>query len=727
MTLTCSPDIDHAPRLELNQRGMKPSQGKRGLTIGCYFPGAVRVEVLHLQSGKTVCELPKLNDAGEFFGAVGRRFKPFRYQFRVRYPEQSIEVIDPYQFAPELDSEQQFMFAEGTLEQAYHYLGANWHCQDGIEGVRFALWAPNAKRVNLIGDFNHWDDDAHPMLHCGDSGIWQLFIPRLTANQHYQFHILGDDNLWRKKADPYAKVMALPPFNAGRVPAKPPYQWQDQKWLRQRGEGNSWQEPLSIYELHAGSWKRDEHNRHLNFDQLADSLIPYVKQMGFTHIQLMPIMAHPFTGSWGYQPIGLYSLDPRLGTQDQLKGFIDRCHQQGIGVLLDWVIAHFPKDSYGLERFDGTALYEHHDPSKAHHPDWDTALFNYGRNEVRSYLLSNAFYWLKEFHFDGLRLDAVSSMLYLDYSRGPDEWQPNIDGGNEHLEAVSLLKTLNQRCHFNFPGVLMVAEESTSWSGVSHGIEQGGLGFGYKWNMGWMNDCLRYLNQDPLYRCHHHGLMNFAMVYAYSENFILAISHDEVVHGKGAMLSKIPGDPWQQFATLRAFYGFMWAHPGKKLLFMGQEFGQWQEWHHDGQLDWPLLGFDTHQGVQRFVSELNALYKATPALYELDHSDEGFRWLDCDDAERSLFSFVRYDSQGNAVVAIINMTPQVHTDFRLGVPQAGLYTTLINSDHRRFGGSGVTSDVPHPSEAIEAHQQPHSIRITVPPLGCVYLARESAL
>ncbi|BDY05894.1 1,4-alpha-glucan branching protein GlgB [Ferrimonas sp. YFM] len=718
MTQVAAPLAPLAP----HQLGMQMTGDT--LMVGCRFPGAIAVTLLSLSPKRKVASLPQWGSQGDFYGPIPRRRRPFRYLLKVEYEQHSVEVIDPYQFPSLLEPRQRYLFAEGSEERAWHFLGANPREIEGIAGVHFCLWAPNARQVCLMGDFNHWDRHSHPMRHQGDSGLWELFIPALAAGEHYKFHIQGSDGHWRSKADPFAREMELPPHNASRIPSHDEYQWQDQEWMAQRRRRNSYQAPLSIYELHAGSWRRAPGNRPLTYRELARDLVPYVKEMGFTHIQLMPLASHPFEGSWGYQPIGLFAPDARLGSPEDLKALVDACHQAGIGVLLDWVAAHFPSDPHGLNRLDGTALYEHEDPRLGLHPDWDTQLFNYGRHEVVSYLLSNAFYWLEQFHFDGLRLDAVSSMLYLDYSREEGQWLPNAEGGRENLEAAAFLRTLNQRLHFNFPGVQVIAEESTTWPGITRPVDAGGLGFGYKWNMGWMNDTLRYLQQDPIHRRHHHGLMNFAMLYAYSEHFILSLSHDEVVHGKGSLLNKIPGDLWQKFATLKAYLGFMWTHPGKKLLFMGGEFGQWNEWNHQQSLDWHLLEYPSHQGVQSWVQALNRLYRDNPALHQLDHQPQGFSWLECNDADNSVFSYLRQDEQGRHLLVVVNMTPVPRQHFQLGVPSEGRYLELLNSDAEEFDGSGVVNGQPLVTRPEPLHGQPCRVSLTLAPLATLVLAQE---
>lgn len=620
-----------------------------------------------------------------------------------------------------LNAEDLYLFSRGEQERAWRFLGANHRTHQGVDGVLFAVWAPSASRVSVVGDFNHWHSDAHSMRRHPGFGVWEVFIPGVQAGQHYKYQIVSEHGVTQPwKADPYARAMQLRPQTASVVPQKDAYAWQDSQWMSARAAGSPHGAPMLIYEVHAGSWRRHWHDdSFLSYTELAEQLVSYVKDMGFTHIQLMPVSEFPFDGSWGYQPIGLFSPTRRFGTPDELRMLIDRAHQQGIGVLLDWVPAHFPSDDHGLARFDGTCLYEHEDPRKGFHPDWNTLIFNYGRSEVLSYLLSNAMYWLEEFHVDGLRFDAVASMLYLNYSRKEGEWVPNHYGGIENLEAIHLLREVNERAYRNFPGIAMIAEESTAWPGVTDFTSRGGLGFGFKWNLGWMNDSLRYMARDPIHRQYHHTDLTFGLLYAFSESFILALSHDEVVHGKGALLEKMPGDDWQKFANLRAYYGFMWAHPGKKLLFMGAELAQRREWSHDRALDWSLLDVPAHQGVQSLLRDLNTVCAAQPALYAADDSSDGFEWIDADARHASLFAFLRKAPDAPTVVAIVNMTPTVHSDWRVGVPEPGFYRELINTDSHLYGGSGQGNLGGLHAEAVPSHGRAWSLRLNVPPLATV--------
>ena len=654
------------------------------------------------------------------------------YKLAIAYPYSTVVEQDPYKFTSTLDQNAVYLFNEGTLEQAQRHLGAHWTITDNVEGVRFTVWAPNAKSVSLIGNFNHWNSTRHPMRKHLSAGIWEIFIADIVdkngedaADNNYKFSILTESGERLEKADPFASSMQLPPQTASCIPSKTVsavWQQSPAKAWAQRAERNAINAPISIYEVHAGSWKRDENNQFLSYQALSEQLVPYVKELGFTHIQLMPISEFPFDGSWGYQPVGLFAPTSRFGTLSDFQFFVDACHEANIGLLIDWVPGHFPADAHGLAQFDGSHLFEHADKRQGFHPDWNTHIFNYDRAEVQSFLLSNALAWFDNFAIDGLRVDAVASMLYLDYSRKEGEWIPNQFGGRENLGAIELLKQVNQRCYKNHPGIMMVAEESTAWPGVTEFTDQGGLGFGYKWNMGWMNDSLEYMSCDPLYRQHHHHEMTFSLAYAFSENFILPLSHDEVVHGKGSLLAKMPGDDWQKFANLRAYYGFMWAHPGKKLLFMGCEFGQRAEWNHNQSLDWHLLGQTEHQGVQTLIKALNNSYCHQSALFELDTDHQGFDWIDASNAEQSVFSFLRYNkAKDEHVVVVSNMTPACQQSYRIGVPSKGAYEVIVNTDDTEFGGSGFAKNTSYSTETIEWQGFAQSICIELPPLSSVYL------
>lgn len=727
--------VESENRQETNKPQQKKSQTtvsttKAQLVVRCFLRGACQVDVIGLKDGRKVARLEKVNDEGLFAGVMGRRINPFLYKLRVEYPLSVEEVIDPYQFNSVLNDDDLYLFGEGRLEQGFRFLGANWREIDKVSGVHFCLWAPNARRVSVVGDFNQWDGTRHVMRQHVANGVWEIFLPNVSESQHYKFELITSKGERVIKSDPYAKAMQSAPDNASLVPLKQQYDWQDKHWLIERAKQAWHQMPISTYEVHLASWRRKGANgeEYLNYQDLIEELIPYVVEMGFTHLQLMPISEYPFDGSWGYQPVGLYAPSHRFGDALGLKAFIDACHQAGIAVVLDWVAAHFPKDPHGLVQFDGTSLYEHQDPMRGEHPDWDTLIYNYGRGEVQSYLLSNACYWLEEFHFDGLRLDAVSSMLYLDYSREPGQWQPNEHGGRENLEAIEFLQTLNQRLYQAFPGIIMIAEESTAWPGVTKSVDDSGLGFGFKWNMGWMNDSLRYLNRDPIHRSHHQNELTFSLMYCFTEQFALSLSHDEVVHGKGALLNKAPGDDWQKFANIRAYLGFMWGHPGKKLMFMGAEFGQRDEWDHNKSLDWHLLQFAPHQGLQAWVKDLNNLYRQQTSLYCQDNLSHSFQWLDCDSPQTSVFSFIRFgQTSDDHLVFVVNMTPQVHQGFRIGLPKATHYQEVLNSDSEYYGGSGVGNTGIIVNENTPYQGMSQSGVLTVPPLACLVLSPSASV
>jgi 1,4-alpha-glucan branching enzyme len=628
------------------------------------------------------------------------------------------------------------LLGEGTHFEAFNKLGAHVIDHDGVSGVHFAVWAPNARRINVVGDFNGWNGRAHPMRVLEQSGYWEAFVPGLAQGANYKFEVIGADGRTVLKADPCARYFETPPRTASIVWDSGGYQWQDGTWMTDRAARDRWQRlPMSVYEVHLGSWQRAPDGRLHSYREMADRLVPYVKDMGFTHVELLPVMEHPFTGSWGYQVIGFFAPTSRFGTPEDFKHLVDAFHQAGVGVILDWVPGHFPKDQHGLARFDGTALYEHSDPRQGEHQDWGTLVFNYGRHEVRSFLLSNALFWLNEFHIDGLRVDAVASMLYLDYSRKAGEWVPNKYGGRENLDAIEFIKQLNILIERECPGAFVSAEESTSWPGVTRAVHLGGLGFTYKWNMGWMHDMLDYMKEDPVHRKWHHNKITFSMMYAYSEKFALPFSHDEVVHGKRSMLDKMPGDAWQKHANLRALYGYMFVHPGKKLMFMGAEIGQWREWNHDWQLDWEVLGDPRHAGLQRWVRDLNRVYAQEESLWDADFDPAGFSWIDCNDHEHSIIALKRRANGERAdrptgeqanrpspfTIAVVNFTPVVRRDYRLGVPTAGDYAELLNSDAEVYGGSNIGNQGHVTAEAIPAHGYERSLSLTVPPLGFLLL------
>ncbi|VUD51060.1 1,4-alpha-glucan branching enzyme GlgB [Thalassocella blandensis] len=695
---------------------------KTQIVVRAFLPHAHQVELIDYTSKSPVAQMQCIHEAG-LYSAVLDSAALDKYKFRVTYDEAVLDLEDPYRFSSTIGEQDIYWWGEGTHEKAYKFLGAHLMEIDGVAGCRFAVWAPNAKRVSVVGDFNHWDGRRSVMRKLIPSGIWEIFVPGIDVGTRYKFEIKArDGNLLPHKADPFGFYAQVPPEQASVVVDVDAYQWQDQDWQKKKYLWTKRDRPMSIYEIHAGSWRRvpEEGNRYLNYRELAEQLIPYVKEMGFTHVQLMPISEFPFDGSWGYQPIGMYAATSRFGSIDDFKYFVDQCHQQDIAVLIDWVPGHFPTDAHGLGLFDGTPLYEHADERQGFHPDWNTFIYNYGRKEVANFLMANAIFWLDQYHIDGLRVDAVASMLYLDYSRDEGAWIPNRYGGRENLEAIDFIRMTNERVYKNFPDAMMVAEESTSWPGVSKPVNFGGLGFGYKWNMGWMNDSLDYISKDPIYRQYHHHDMTFSMYYAFSENFILPLSHDEVVHGKGSILGRMPGDPWQKFANLRAYYGFMWGHPGKKLLFMGSEFGQGPEWDHDSSIHWHQLDVAEHSGVQKLISDLNHLYLAHPEMYECDAEESGFEWIEADDQHNSIFSFIRKTPNTNKhIIFVCNFTPSVHYNYRLGVSKPGTYKQVLNTDSRSYGGSGVENETVIHSSPQSWQYREQSIEISVPPLATV--------
>jgi len=709
--------------------GMHPNPRGKGLIVRCFLPGALSVTVMARSNNAKVATLTLIDSSGLFEGLMGRRSKRFDYFLQVDYPQLTTTLEDAYQYPSLLVPEDLYLFGEGTHEQAYRWLGAQFREVNGIDGTLFTVWAPNASRVSVVGDFNHWDGRCHVMRQPPPSGVWEIFVPGLVKPVNYKYEIKGSEGeVLPQKADPFALAMQGAPDTASISVLDTDFSWTDAQWMRKHSaEPQHHAEPVSIYEVHLGSWKRNSGQPHayLSYRQLAEQLIPYVVEMGFTHLQLMPISEFPFDGSWGYQPIGLYAPTSRFGRPEEFKYFVDQCHAHNLGVLLDWVPGHFPTDEHGLGQFDGSHLYEHADLQKGFHPDWNTLIYDYGRAEVISFLLSNALFWLEEYHIDGLRVDAVASMLYLDYSRKVGEWTPNEQGGRENLEAIELLKTVNSRAYFNHPGTMMIAEESTAWPGVSRPVDQGGLGFGFKWNMGWMNDTLRYMERDPVHRMHHHHEMTFGLAYAFSENFVLPLSHDEVVHGKGSLITKMPGDEWQKFANLRAYLGFMWGHPGKKLLFMGSEFAQRQEWNHDQSLDWHLLEEAPHAGIQKLIKDLNSIYRQQPALYQQDCSAEGFQWLDAENNEHSVFAFLRKgDQDSSSVLVVSNLTPTPHHDYRLGVPQSGHYVERLNTDSGQYGGSNMGNQGGVTTTSQASHGHPCSLSLSLPPLSTLIFVKQ---
>ncbi len=709
--------------------GLHNAPGGRGKILRAWLPGTQEVCVVDLTSGKRLGTLMQVEASGCFELAFPRRRNDFHYALDITYPEaqEAIQRIDPYQFKEAAFHAVHFVDTEPA--NTYQQLGAQLitvTTDKGVDvpGVRFAVFAPNATAVSVIGNFNHWDGRCHPMekTQCGH---WVLFIPGLTAGTHYKYEVKDPmGNRLPHKADPVGFYAEQYPSHASVVYDHSTYTWQDAEWQARQAQIDRYESPMSIYEVHLGSWRRkpEEQNRSLNYRELADTLIPYVKDMGYTHIEVLPVSEHPFNGSWGYQPVGLFSPTSRYGQPEDFKYFVDQCHQQGIGVIIDWVPAHFPNDGHGLARFDGTHVYEYEDPRRGWHPDWNSCIYDYGKDTVRRFLLASALFWLDYYHIDGLRVDAVASMLYLDYSRNEGEWVPNVDGGNVNYEAVSFLKWMNEEVYRHFPHAMTIAEESTSYAKVSRPVFEGGLGFGFKWNMGWMHDSLLYFSKDPAYRRYHHGDITFSMIYAYNENFILPLSHDEVVHGKGSLIRKMPGDEWQQTANQRSYAAFMYAHPGKKLNFMGNEFGQTSEWNHDSSLDWHLLEHERHWKLKRLYQDLNRLYTTTPALHEWDHTPGGFRWLDHEDAQHSILAFVRRaKSSHQKVYVLCNFTPIPRNAYRLGVEEAGNYQVLLNTDSTHYFGSNYEIGLQFNSEALPWQGCEQSITVNIPPLATVYL------
>ncbi len=697
-------------------------QADGGVVVRTYRPDA---EAVRIQPAGVDAELK--DPEGLWEALLPGAKLPLEYELEIAYPDgNTFTLRDPYAFLPTLGELDVHLALEGRHEQLYERLGAHVREIDGVVGTAFAVWAPNARSVSVVGDFNSWDGRLNPMRTLGSSGIWELFVPGVDDGQKYKYEIRTREGQLRIKADPVAFATEVPPANASVVHASR-HEWSDAEWLERRRTTEPLKGPLSIYEVHLGSWRRNplEGNRSLNYLELADELSDYARDLGFTHIELMPVMEHPFAGSWGYQVTGYFAPTSRFGAPDDFRCFVDRLHRNGIGVILDWVPAHFPRDDWALARFDGTALYEHSDPRRGAHPDWGTLVFNLGRNEVKNFLLSNALYWLREHHADGIRVDAVASMLYLDYSRNEGEWVPNQFGGREDLDAVQFLKETNETLYGREPGVISAAEESTAWPGVSRPTYLGGLGFGFKWNMGWMHDTLSYFQKDPVYRRFHHHTLTFSLMYAFSENFILPLSHDEVVHGKGSLIDKMPGDRWQKFANLRSLYAYMWAHPGKKLLFMGGELAQVDEWNYDSSLHWHLLEHAEHQGVQSLVRDLNRVYRDEPALWEVDFDPSGFRWLEPNDAANNLLAFARLsENSERQLVCVCNLSPVPRYDYRVGMPVCCRWREVVNTDATVYGGSGVGNMGGVEAEAVPWHDQPFSATLTLPPLAAVWFVPE---
>ncbi|RTZ59936.1 MAG: 1,4-alpha-glucan branching enzyme [Gammaproteobacteria bacterium] len=698
--------------------GRHPCEG--GTVVRAYMPSAEKVELVGYGPMK------RMKGSDAFVAMMtDKQAAKVADHYTLRWTEKGDgsrhEMVSPYSFQPQIGELDLHLFNEGKHWQVWQVLGANMREIDGVSGCLFAVWAPAVPRVSVVGNFNGWNGRRHPMRSRGESGVWELFIPGLQPGDAYKYEILTEDGALLTKTDPYARRMALRPDTVSIIAAQKTYAWGDSKWIEQR-EHSDWQHrPSSAYEVHAGSWRLKPDGSFLSYRELADQLVDYVVDLGYTHIELMPVMEHPLDESWGYQVSGYYAPTSRFGGPDDFRYFVDRCHQAGLGVLLDWVPAHFPKDEFALARFIGKPLYEHADPKRGEHRDWGTLIFDYGRNEVRNFLIANALYWIEEFHIDGLRVDAVASMLYLDYSREDDDWTPNEFGGRENLEAIAFLKEMNEVVHARFPGALTVAEESTAWPMVSRPTYMGGLGFSMKWNMGWMHDTLSYMEVDPVYRKYHQDQLTFSQIYAYTENFVLPFSHDEVVHLKKSMLSKMPGDMWQQFANLRLLYAYQYAHPGKKLLFMGSEFGQWREWNAKEELDWSLLNFPTHEGLHDLVGDLNRLYREHRALHHFDFEQQGFQWMDCHDSEQSIISFLRRDDAGKSVICVFNFTPVVRESYRIGAPDAGDYLEILNTDSAYYGGSDVGNGGKISARNIPWMGFEHSLELRLPPLGALFL------
>jgi len=686
--------------------------------VRCFAPDATAVGLIDAD-GNGLGAMERIHPDGVFAGEISSRKR--HYRLRIETQDDHRDIEDPYRFSSPLGELDLHLIAEGRHRRLYDKLGAHPIRWEGVEGVHFAVWAPNASRVSVVGDFNGWDGRRTVMRFHPSVGVWDIFMPEIGAGTRYKFELLdAAGHLLPLKSDPFATYSEAPPGNASVVFASD-YEWGDAEWMSRQHEGMALDGPQSVYEVHLGSWRRrvEDNNRWLSYVELADELVDYVCESGFTHVEFLPLSEHPFDGSWGYQPIGLYAPTQRFGDPDDFRYLVDRCHQAGLGVIMDWVPAHFPRDPNGLRRFDGTALYEHDDPRRGEHPDWGTLVFNYGRSEVLNYLVTNALYWADEFHLDGLRVDAVASMLYLDYSRDDGEWLPNEHGGNENFEAITFLRRLNEEVHQR--NTVTIAEESTAWPAVSRPTYAGGLGFTYKWNMGWMNDTLQFMSEDPVHRSYHHDRMTFGLMYAFDENFVLPFSHDEVVHGKGSLLARMPGDEWQQFANLRALFGYMFGYPGKKLLFMGNEFGQRREWNHDTSLDWHLCDEPRHAGVQHLVRDLNRLYRETPALHERDFDGAGFEWLDWSDRDNSVLSWLRRAHDGGHVVIVSNLTPVVRRNYRVGVPEAGAYREILNTDALEYGGSGAGNLGGTEASGVSHHGRPYSLSLTLPPLATIML------
>jgi 1,4-alpha-glucan branching enzyme len=709
-------------------RVLGPHRAGDDLVIRVFRPEAKGIEIVAAEDHEKVFPAERLHIEGLYQATVPNESDEFSYLVKVIAFDGSEKLLpDPYSYGPIMGAVDLHLFAEGNHRRLYDKFGAHLREMGGERGVYFAVWAPNAARVSVVGDFNSWDGRVDPMRKLVGSGVWEIFIPGVQEGAHYKFEIKTRSGALLLKSDPFGFFSQHGVQTSSMVYDLERYQWSDQQWMAEREQKQWHRSAVSIYEVHLGSWRRvvEEGNRFISYLEFAETLLPYVLEMGFTHIELLPIAEHPFEGSWGYQVTNYYAPTSRFGKPDELRHLIDACHRAGIGVLMDWVPAHFPKDAHGLAEFDGTDLYEHADPRQGEHQDWGTLIFNFGRNEVRNFLTANALFWLDKYHIDGLRVDAVASMLYLDYSRQPGQWVPNVFGGRENLEAVFFLKQTNELCYESFPGVMTIAEESTAWPGVSRPVYLGGLGFGFKWNMGWMHDFLHYVALDPIYRRFHQGNVTFSIMYAFQEHFILVLSHDEVVHGKGSLLNKMPGDEWQKFANLRMFYAWMFGHPGKKLLFMGGEFGQWREWNHDRGLDWELTSLPRHDGLRRLVQHLNYVYRSEPALWDMDDTHESFEWIDFHDADNCVVAFLRRSREGELLVFAVNATPVVRYNYRLGLPNDGYYREIINTDGETYGGSNVGNLGGLEAENVEWQGRTHSIVVNLPPLAVIAFKREA--
>ncbi|WP_217915232.1 1,4-alpha-glucan branching protein GlgB [Miltoncostaea marina] len=699
--------------------GAHPDDG--GTALRVWWPGATAVRAI--VDGGTVVELP--HRANGLWEARVEGELVSAYEIEVEHGGRTVRGRDPYSFLPTVGELDRHLMGEGRHQRLWERLGAHPREVDGAPGVAFSVWAPSARSVSVVGDWNDWDGRIHPMRSLGSSGVWELFVPGIADGAHYKYEIRGADGSLRLKADPLANAAETPPKTASVV-FESLHRWRDDDWMARRPGRRPHAEPVSIYEVHLPSWRRvpEEGDRSLTYRELGEQLGDYAVDMGFTHVELLPVMAHPFAGSWGYQVTSYFAPTPTLGSPDDLREMVDRLHERGLGVILDWVPAHFPRDEFALARFDGTALYEHEDPRRGAHPDWGTLVFNYGRNEVRNFLVASALYWLREYHADGVRVDAVASMLYRDYSRAAGEWVPNEHGGREDLEAIAFLRELNEITHAEEPGVIMAAEESTAWPAVSRPTSAGGLGFDLKWNMGWMHDTLRYFELDPIHRRYHHDELTFSLVYAFTEQFVLPLSHDEVVHGKGSLLGKMPGDDWQKHANLRALYAYMWSHPGKKLLFMGCEIGQEQEWSHERSLDWHLLERPRHAGVQRLVRDINRTYRATPALWELDAEGAGFRWLVVDDRDANVVAYARFPASGAPLVAVLNLSPVPRSGYRLPLPRGGFWREALNTDAEEYGGAGIGNLGGVTAQETPWGGESWSAEVTLPPLAGLWLTAD---